>query len=442
MGDRLLIGGADGEGEGGAAVGVALGGVGGSVGVLAVADDLLHLVEVFADVHIDGDAQADGRLEGTAQAGEELALEGGGEGAELEFAEGVLGGLPAAEALGEVVAAADARAGVVEADVAGLGDARGEEFLLARGGETFEDEHLARPEDVADLLEGPADGGVVHAAEVDAAEELGAAFGGEELGVGEGGGRGALGLGDEVVGQEGALAVEELAHKLLRPGGLVADGRAEFRDVHGEAAADGILDGGFVDAPLGSAFGDDLVEAGAAAALAIGGGEEAHLLLAAAQGVGDRGEDGLPRGVGIVEEGELGEGDVCREAADGIGLAGDADDAGLVGEEDGGVAHQRAGGLALLEDVGDGEAEGLGPLLALGEALKGLALGGGGVHPGGAGAAHTVGHDLAGAGEVLADLAGGKPDLPASGVVVEAPLVGQEQVDGALCAHSIPKISR
>ena len=145
-------------------------------------------------------------------------------------------------------------------------------------------------------------------------------------------------------------------------------------------------------------------------------------------------------------EGRIGEGDVGGEAADGVGLAGHADDAGFVGEEDGGVGHQGAGGGAFLEDVGNGEAEGFGPFLAFGEAFEGLALGGGGVHPGGAGAAHAVGHDLGRAGEVFADLAGGHPHLPAGGVVVEPPLVGQEQAegggDGRGRAHGIPKISR
>ena len=270
---------------------MAFGGAGGGIGVGAVADDLLHLVEVFADVGIDGDAQADGGFEGAAEAGEQLALEGGGEGAELELAEGVFGGVPAAEARGEVVAAADAGAGVVEADATGFGEAGGEQLLLAGGVHAFEDEDFARPEDVAEALEGPADGGVVDAAEVDAAVELGAAFGGEELGVGEGGGFGAFGVGEEVVGEEGALAVEEFAHEFLGPGGFVADGFAELGDVDGEALADGVFDGGGVDAPFGGAFGDDAEEAGAAAALAIGGGEEAHLFLAAAQGVGDGGED-------------------------------------------------------------------------------------------------------------------------------------------------------
>jgi hypothetical protein len=65
-------------------------------------------VEVFADGGVDGDAEFDGGLEGAAQAGEELAFEGGGEGAQFDLAEAVGGGVVDADAgfAGEVVAEA------------------------------------------------------------------------------------------------------------------------------------------------------------------------------------------------------------------------------------------------------------------------------------------------------------------------------------------------
>lgn len=96
-----------------------------------------------------------------------------------------------------------------------------------------------------EAFEGPGDGEVVFAGEVDAEEEF-AGVGGEDL---RGAGFecfGGFAGGDEVVGEEDAGAIEEFAEVLLGEGFGVGKAALEERDVDGEALIDGVVDGEFV----------------------------------------------------------------------------------------------------------------------------------------------------------------------------------------------------
>jgi hypothetical protein len=125
--------------------------VGSAIGDLAGAGDgALDGVEVFADFTADRDAE-EALFEGGAEAGKEFGFQSGGEGAEVETGPGgglgLAGARPsevgASEFAGEVVAEADAGAGVVEADFAAALEARTEDFELFGGGGVFEAEHFA-----------------------------------------------------------------------------------------------------------------------------------------------------------------------------------------------------------------------------------------------------------------------------------------------------------
>src|ERR1700678_1933427 len=114
--DCAAGGGARGQGEGGATVGVAVGAVGGAVGDLAGRrTDTVEGMEVFADHSADGYAQGT-LFKGHPQFGENLHLEGVGKIAQFDFAEFVARRVVLAEFLGQVIAQADAGAGVIEAD--------------------------------------------------------------------------------------------------------------------------------------------------------------------------------------------------------------------------------------------------------------------------------------------------------------------------------------
>jgi len=132
-GARAVAGGAHGQCSGCAAVAMAFGSARGVVGVFAVADGLLHGVQVFADGDGNGDADLGGGFEGLAQAREEQALEGSGEGAELDLAELVLVWIVAAVLFDQVIAEADAGAGVVEGSSPRCRYARTQYVLLAGG---------------------------------------------------------------------------------------------------------------------------------------------------------------------------------------------------------------------------------------------------------------------------------------------------------------------
>ena len=80
--------GAEGEGESGGAIGVAIGSGMGAIGGLAVdANDALDGVEVFADIAADRNEER-ALLEGSSKAGVEFGFEGGSEVAEFEFGVG------------------------------------------------------------------------------------------------------------------------------------------------------------------------------------------------------------------------------------------------------------------------------------------------------------------------------------------------------------------
>jgi hypothetical protein len=121
---------------------MAFGSARGAVAVLAVANDLLHGVQVFADRDRDRDTDAGGGLEGLAQAREERALERHREGAELDLAELVLVGIVAAVLFNQVIAQADAGAGVVETSSPRCRNARTQYVLLVGRVDAAKNENL------------------------------------------------------------------------------------------------------------------------------------------------------------------------------------------------------------------------------------------------------------------------------------------------------------
>ena len=146
--------GAQGESEGGAAIGMAISGVRGAEIELAVGgDDSLDGVKVFANGGGDGDGH-DPALKRGAEVREEFVLQPGGEGAEFDAA-GRARQEPRAtrrnvfaELSDQQVAQADAGAGVIEANAPRAIDAWDELLELVRGGDVLEDEDFASDEDV------------------------------------------------------------------------------------------------------------------------------------------------------------------------------------------------------------------------------------------------------------------------------------------------------
>jgi hypothetical protein len=103
-------------------------------------------------------------------------------------------------------------------------------------------------------FEGPGDGEVVFAGEVDADVEV-AAVGAEDLRGAGFEGFGALAGLDEVVGEEDAGLIEEFAIVFLGEGFGIGEAALEERDVDGEAIADGVVDGDFLAREYGRAGG-------------------------------------------------------------------------------------------------------------------------------------------------------------------------------------------
>jgi hypothetical protein len=134
------LGGAPAEGQGGGAIGVAVGAGGGAVADLAVdGDDALDGGQVIANVATDGDDDLP-LFEGGAQAGVELGFQGRGEGAEFEA------GDAAAKLFDEVVAKADTGTGVIDSDFAAALEARPEFFDLIGSGSVAEGQDFAGDE--------------------------------------------------------------------------------------------------------------------------------------------------------------------------------------------------------------------------------------------------------------------------------------------------------
>ena len=93
-----------------------------------------------------------------------------------------------------------------------------------------------------EAFEGPGDGEVVFAGEVDADVEV-AAVGAEDLRGAGFEGFGALAGLDEVVGEEDAGSVEEFAIVFLGEGFGIGEAALKEGDVDGEAVGDGVVDG-------------------------------------------------------------------------------------------------------------------------------------------------------------------------------------------------------
>ena len=207
-------------------------------------------MQVFTDVAVDGDAQG-ALFKGHPQLGENLDFQGVGEGAKLDLAGFVPGGVPFAELLDKVIAQANAGAGVIEANAAAGGDAGGQDFDLPGRGHFFQGEDFEGVLNVALPAQGPADGEIAAASEVYAQDDGEGGAGLPEIGRGGGGGVEALAGGDEVVGKEDGLDVEELAFEFLCPTFGVVYGVAEFFDVDFEALSDGGVDVNEVAGPVG-----------------------------------------------------------------------------------------------------------------------------------------------------------------------------------------------
>ena len=156
----------------------------------------------------------------------------------------------------------------------------------------------------------------------------------------------------------------------MPPGVFVTGLRAELLGVEGEAAGDGVEDGGAVLAP--SFFDPELVEH---VPLALGGGHDADLELALER-IGDGRIEGAPDGTAVFVNGELVEDEVGTITPGGVGIGGEGDDAGAVSEADLGGLHERLGGVPLFQES-HGEAESFDPLLGLLHPFEGLAFSGG-----------------------------------------------------------------
>ena len=291
-------------------------GTGGGIGDGAAGGDVaLDGVEVFAEVALGRDAHGF-VVEGAAEGGVELAFGFDVEGEGLDFAaEGAAGlfGEHGAEAGGVDGDAADAG---VAGDVAEHAELLGE-------GHFAEDLGADEVGDAIDFGADKDDGEVFGAADVHADIEGGIGRDGGEIE------RGDFAGGDEVVGEEDGGGVDEFAEVFLRPDVGVVDAGAELFDVEGEALADGVVEGDFV-LGIGGVF---VPEVGELVAHAFGGGDDAQELLAG-EGVGDGGVDGGPDVPRFFVDGELVEDEVGGVAAGGVGVGGDGDDAGLVGEGD------------------------------------------------------------------------------------------------------------
>ena len=121
---------------------MAVAGLAGAVGDLAGGgDDAVDGVEVFADF-AGGWDQDFLFLEGGAEAGEEFAFERRCELAEFDFSGAMVSRVPFAEFLDEVIAEADAAAGVIDGGAASEFEEWAELLDLLRGG------HVAQGQDM------------------------------------------------------------------------------------------------------------------------------------------------------------------------------------------------------------------------------------------------------------------------------------------------------
>nr|DAS42355.1 MAG TPA: hypothetical protein [Bacteriophage sp.] len=344
--------------------------------------------------------------------------------------------MPALKLLDQDIAHADAHTRVVVADASGRLDAVAQYLHLVGHGHVAQHQYLAGDEHVPHPLQCPADRRVVGASKVDAQAQvqLVAQVDGRVAGH-----RGTcrLSRGDQVVGQQHVAAVQEFAHVLLSPTNGVVQGFAELVDVDREAILHCLGDGHHMAGPvlLAALPGvkqvvvDDLVRPGATTRLAVGGSNEADLFLTAPEGIGDGWEHCTPRRIGVLEKCEFRQHQVGAKASHGIRPAGDSQDAAAVVKRDGAGLEQGVGAVLALNLLGSQcDAKCLRPLLALGQRLHRLALGGGCDHPGGLGPDHRIPHRLGGRAKILTGLTG--PDAGLKPALVRHPLrlVRQQQI--------------
>ena len=104
-----------------AAVGVTFRRALGGVVVFAILDDLLHFVEILANVYVNRNPKAHS-VKCRPELREDVALKRDGEGAFVNLAEEVLGGVVNAKGFLAHIAKAYAGAGVVHGDASAFGD--------------------------------------------------------------------------------------------------------------------------------------------------------------------------------------------------------------------------------------------------------------------------------------------------------------------------------
>ena len=170
------------------------------------------------------------------------------------------------------------------------------------------------------------------------------------------------------------------------------------------------------------------------AALAVWRGDQAHLLFATLERVGDGRQDGPPCLGRVFKEIKLGEQQVGAAAAHRVRPAWHRTVLGAVAVKDLRALEQGfAAALALLDIIIDHQSERLCPGLALVKRVQRLPFRWSGRHPLGAGAGQTIFRRLTLAFEVLAALPGLQGNLEAAAVVEVAKLVFQQQRSGIGC---------
>ena len=200
----------------------------------------------------------------------------------------MLARVPFPELMHQVVAHADARAGVVKTHTAGHADAAAEYLFLGRGGAVLQHQHLPGITHIAHALEHPAHGGVIRSAKVNAKADVPPAAGCVYLRRGHAGGIGAGGSGYQVVAQQLAGIVQELTVQLLRLSYGIVHQVCQFLVVRGQPFGNGAFQRDKVAAPCPLCLAHhNLVESHTTHTAPVRGAGNHHGLFTAAHAVGD-----------------------------------------------------------------------------------------------------------------------------------------------------------
>ena len=235
----------------------------------------------------------------------------------------MLARVPLPELLHQMVAHADARAGVVKAHTACHADAAAQDLFLCRCGAILQHQHLPGITHIAHALEHPAHGGVIRSAKVNAKADVPPAAGGVNFRRGHAGGIRAGGSGYQLIAQQLAGIVQELTVQLLRLGYGIVHQVCQLLVVRGQPFGNGAFQRDKVAAPCAFCLAHhNLVESHATHAAPVRGAGNHHGLFTAAHAVGDGGQDGFPRLLRLLKECELVKPYITAETTHGAGLAG------------------------------------------------------------------------------------------------------------------------